>query len=401
MSIFSYRALDDRAVAVEGTITADSPRAARDLLRGRGLIVETVSAQKESRSLSWWPFARRSRFAAKRVEAVRELSTLLASGIPLLEALDSLVAQHKGGFKESLLQLRERVAAGSSLAEAMQDQPQVYDELSLHMVEVGENSGTLDSVLDQLANFSERYLQLKDRVTSALFYPVVVFVLSMAVGVFLMTVVVPMLLDNLLEAGKKIPWPTQVLKAMSDTITGHGLSIVMAVGLVSLVFLAAIRTTKGRELWHRFLLKLPVVGSMAVKQEISRMSLIVSTLLRSGIVLVSALEIAGRAAKNTVIKQAMQVGRESIQRGQDIGEALESVSVFPPTVVQIFSVGQQTGKLEDMLQRLADNYDRQVTTLSLRLATLLEPVLIVGLATFVGFILFATVLPILEAGNVL
>ena len=394
--------MDQRATSVEGTISADSARAARDLLRGRGFIVESVTQRAESRKLLyWWPFRRRSRFATKRVEAIRELSTLLASGIPLLEALDSLIAQHQRGFKESLLQLRERVAAGSSLAEAMREQPQVYDELSLHMVEVGENSGTLDTVLDQLANFSERYLQLKDRVTSALFYPVVVFLLSMGVGMFLMTVVVPMLLDNLLEAGKSIPWPTRVLKTMSDTLTGYGWLIALVALLAIALFMAVLQTAQGRDLWHRFVLRIPLIGNMAVKQEISRMSLIVSTLLRSGIVLVSALEIAGRAAKNNVVKQALQTGREAIQRGQDIGEALESVQVFPPTVVQIFAVGQQTGKLEDMLQRLADNYDRQVTTLSLRLATLLEPVLIVGLATFVGFILFATVLPILEAGNVL
>ena len=401
MALFVYKAIDEKSASVEGSISADSLRAARDLLRNRGLTVETVSSQRESRGFTWWPLRRRKRFAAKRVEAIRELSTLLASGIPLLDALDSLVAQHQGGFRESLLQLRERVAAGSSLAEAMREQPQVYDELSIHMVEVGENSGTLDSVLDQLANFSERYLQLKDRVTSALFYPVVVFLLSMGVGVFLMTVVVPMLLDNLLETGKTIPWPTRVLKTMSDGLTSYGLVLVALAALLACTLLAILQTDWGRQLWHRSILRLPMVGSMALKQELSRMSLIVSTLLRSGIVLLDALEIAGRAAKNTVVKAGLESGRTAIQRGQDIGQALEETKLFPPVVVQIFAVGQQTGKLEEMLQRLADNYDRQVTTLSLRLATLLEPVLIIGLASFVGFILFATVLPILEAGNVL
>jgi type II secretory pathway component PulF len=406
MSVFAYRALDERAASIEGTISADSPRAARDLLRGRGFTVEQVTEQAEARTFSLWPFRRRSRYGAKRIEAVRELSTLLAAGIPLLESLDSLVTQQQGGwgsrgFRESLLLVRERVAAGSSLAEAMRDQPQVFDELTIHMVEVGENSGTLDVVLDQLANFSERYLQLKDRVTSALFYPIVVFLLSMGVGVFLMTVVVPMLLDNLLEAGKQIPWPTRVLKTMSDTLTSYGPLLVVLGGLGIAGMLALLRTQRGKRLWHRTILKLPVVGSMALKQEISRMSLIVSTLLKSGIVLVSALEIAGRSARNFVIKQALDSSREAIQRGQEIGEALQETQLFPPTVIQIFAVGQQTGKLEEMLDRLADTYDRQVATISMRLATLLEPVLIVSLAAFVGFILFATVLPILEAGNVL
>lgn len=401
MSVFFYRALNERAAVIEGTISADSARAARDILRGKGYTVEQVTEQHEKRN-SWLPFRRRSRYASKRIEAVRELSTLLAAGIPLLETLDSLVAQqaHKG-FRESLLLVRERVAAGCSLADAMRDQPQVFDELTIHMVEVGESSGTLDTVLDQLASFSERYLQLKDRVTSALFYPIVVFLLSMAVGVFLMTVVVPMLLDNLLEAGKNIPWPTRVLKAMSDTLTSYGpLLAVLAIGGFT-ALMALLRTERGKRLWHRTILKLPLIGSMALKQEISRMSLIVSTLLKSGIVLVSALEIAGRSAKNFVIKQALNSSRESIQRGQEIGEALEETKLFPPTVIQIFAVGQQTGKLEEMLDRLASTYDRQVSTLALRLATLLEPVLIVSLAAFVGFILFATVLPILEAGNVL
>jgi type II secretory pathway component PulF len=297
--------------------------------------------------------------------------------------------------------LRERVAAGSTLADGMREQPEVFDTLTVHMVEVGENSGTLDVVLDQLANFSERYLQLKDRVTNALFYPVVVFVLSMGVGMFLMTVVVPMLLDNLLEAGKEIPWPTRVLKAVSDTIRTHGFTLFGTAVLTVVAIIVLLRSTWGRRLWHRTILKLPLLGSMARKQEIARTALIVSTLLKSGIVLVSALEIAGRAAKNAVIRDALETSRESIQTGREIGEALESTGEFPPTVVQIFSVGQQSGKLEEMLQRLADNYDRQVTTLSMRLATLLEPVLIVGLAVFVGFILFATILPILEAGNVL
>ncbi len=401
MAVFAYKALDTNSSPIQGTISADNPRTARDLLRSRGLVVETVAAQQEASKRSGWPFRRRSRHGAKRVAMIRELSTLLSAGIPLLEALDSQAKQHKGSFQTSLLLLRDRVAAGSMLADGMREQPDVYDALSVHMVEVGENSGTLDKVLDQLAKFSERYMQLKDRVTNALFYPAVVFLLSMGVGMFLMTVVVPMLLDNLLEAGKTIPWPTRVLKGMSDVLRAHGLELI-AVGIALVMgFLFALRTEKGCRFWHSTLLKLPVVGSMARKQEIARISLIVSTLLKSGIVLLQALEIAGRAAKNIILKEALDAGRTAIQTGQEIGHALESTEEFPPTVVQIFAVGQQSGKLEEMLERLADNYDKQVATLSMRLATLLEPVLIVGLAMFVGFILFATVLPILEAGNVL
>ena len=216
-----------------------------------------------------------------------------------------------------------------------------------------------------------------------------------------MTVVVPMLLDNLLEAGKSIPWPTQVLKAMSDFLRAHGLSLTLLGIFLIVALVMVLRTEAGKRIWHSLILKIPLIGSMARKQEIARMSLIVATLLKSGIVLLQALEIAGRAARNTVVRSALTATQAAIQSGQEIGEALQQTGEFPPIVVQLFSVGQQSGKLEEMLERLAENYDRQVATLSMRLATLLEPVLIVGLAVFVGFILFATILPILEAGNVL
>jgi type II secretory pathway component PulF len=401
MAVFTYRALNERSNLVEGTIMADTPRAARDVLRGRGLTIDAVSPQSQRLALRYWPFKRRGRHAAKRVTAIRELSTLLSAGIPLLEAVDSLARQTTGAFHTSLLLLREQIASGVGLAEAMRQQGHIYDSLSVHMVEVGENSGTLDEVLDQLANFSERSMQLKDRVTNALFYPVVVFLLSMGVGMFLMTVVVPMLLDNLLEAGKTIPWPTLVLKTVSDLVRSHGLEITAVFGLAVAAALIAVRTGPGRRAWHRLLLRIPVIGPMARKQEIARIALVVATLIKSGVVLLQALEIAGRATKNCILREALEEGQQAIHTGKDIGEALEETGQIPATVVQIFSVGQQSGRLEEMLERLADNYDRQVATLSLRLATLLEPVLIVGLALFVGFILFATVLPILEAGNVL
>jgi type II secretory pathway component PulF len=401
MAVFDYRALNEQTAAVEGTIAADTARAARDALRLRGLIVESLKTTGAGNASMRLPLRGRQRYGAKRVAMVRELSTLLAAGIPLLEAIDSLVLQQTGGFKQSMMILRDRISAGGSLADAMREQPTVFDPLSIHMVEVGESSGTLDVVLDQLANFSERYLQLKDRVTNALFYPIVVFSLSCGVGLFLMTVVVPMLLDNLLEAGKPIPLPTRILKTMSDFVRGHGLSIIGVSVLSVIAIIAALRTTTGKRLWHRTILQLPLLGGMARKQEIARMALIVGTLLKSGVVLVESLAIAARAMKNVVLRDSLSSAQSAIQSGSEIGEALDSTGQFPPTVIQIFTVGQQSGTLEEMLQRLADNYDRQVTTLSLRLATLMEPVLIIGLAVFVGFILFATVLPILEAGNVL
>lgn len=385
---------------IRGSIAADTPRQARDQLRARGLRVEEIHSQSVA-GRRVWLLARTGRYEAKLVPVVRELSTLLSAAIPLSDALRTIARQQRGKMGTSLTLVCDRVSAGRGLAEAMREQPDVYDPLTVQMVEVGENAGTLDVVLDHLAEFRERYLQFKDRVLTSLFYPMFVLGMSLLVTLFLMTFVVPMLLDNLLEAGQQIPWPTRVLKLTSDALRGYGLLI----GGLFVALIAAgcvlVNTERGRRLWHRLLLKLPIFGKLAEKQELARASLIIATLMESGIVFLEAVAIAARAVKNTVIRAAFEKMRDEVQTGSDIGEAMERQGVFPPTVVQVFAVGQQSGKLETMLARLATDYDRQVTSLSTRLATVLEPILIVFLAVVVGFILFATMLPILEAGNVL
>jgi type II secretory pathway component PulF len=232
-------------------------------------------------------------------------------------------------------------------------------------------------------------------------YPALVLLMSMGVGMFLMTIVVPMLLDNLLDAGRPLPWPTRLLKGLSDTIRYQGwwLALVVLCAIAGLV--AVLRTNRGRLVWHRLTLRAPLLGPMAQKQEIARVAIIVSTLMKSGIVFLQALETAARSTKNGVIGRALLQGRDAVMAGRDIGDALAPTGVFPPMVIQIFAVGQQSGKLEEMLDRLAETYERQVNSLATRLAAALEPILIVFLSIFVGFILFATILPILEAGNVL
>jgi general secretion pathway protein F len=401
MAVFTYKATDRAATLVRGTIVADSARQARDNLRGRGLTIHDIAAQSTGGRRTWSLLRRPGRSSAKLSSAVRELATLLGAGIPLLEALDTLASQYRGHFRSSLMVVRERVSAGSGLAEAMREQPDIYDTLCVQMVEVGENSGTLDVVLEQVASFSERSHEFKDRVTSALLYPAIVLAMSVGVGMFLMTIVVPMLLDNLLDAGRPLPLPTRVLKGMSDAVRVHGWWIGFILLAAAVGVIAMLRTERGRLLWHGLLLRIPLVGGMAQRQEIARIAMIISTLMKSGIVFLQALETAARTTRNRVIGRALLRGRDAVMAGRDIGDALAPTGVFPPMVIQIFAVGQQSGKLEEMLDRLSETYERQVKSLATRLAAALEPILIVFLSIFVGFILFATILPILEAGNVL
>ncbi len=401
MPVFAYQASNQSSQGLRGTIAADSPREARDKLRAQGLLVETVVQQQDQAvagGLSWY---RRRGQTSKVTAAVRDLSTLLGAGIGLVDALDTLTSQYRGGFRESLMALRERVASGSSLSEAMERDPWLYDELTIEMTRVGESAGTLDVVLDRLSDFRERYAQFRDQITTALIYPAIIVFLATAVSVFLMTVVLPMLLENLIEAGRTLPWPTRVVKGVSDVATIHGWWIGLLAVFCAVIVTLLLRTQPGQRLWHWTLFRIPVLGPLVQKQEIARVSIVISTLMKNGIEFVNSADIAAKTTKNVLLRDAFADMQNRVRSGGEIGDALASTGMFPPMVVHIFTIGQQTGRLEDMLDRLATGYERQVATATARLSAAIEPVLIVCLAIFVGFILFATILPILEAGNVL
>lgn len=400
MAVFSYKALNGQQSSVSGTIAADSPRQARDLLRSRGLVVQLIEDQRTNRPAFWTRPLMAAHTSGPWVTALSELSMLLSAGIPLLEALDTIARQQRGLLRTAVIKLRDRVAAGSSLAEAMGEQPEMFDPLAVHMVEVGENAGTLEAVLEQLAEFKQRSLVLKDQVVTALTYPVFLVVIGTAATLFIMTQVMPPLLENLQESLVELPWPTRVVKAGSDFLLNYGglLAGVLAGGGILLGWL--VRTPRGRRAWHRLLLRLPLVGTMALKQGVARIAMVIATLARSGVILTKALQLAARSTQNVVLREALEDCGTSVGEGRDVATALERTGVFPPLAVQIFSVGQESGRLEEMLNRLAADYQRQVAQTSARLAALLEPALIIVLALFVGFVMLATILPILEAGNV-
>jgi general secretion pathway protein F len=398
MPVFAYKALDPAAGERTGTLSADTPRQARDLLRERGLTIRDLAPA----SATARPGRRRRQRRAVRAEVtsfIRELSTLLAVGVPLLETLDTLARQHKGRFHTTLLLLRDQVSAGSSLGQAMREHPAVFDELAVSITEVGEDAGTLDTSLQRLAEFRERSEQFKGKIATALIYPVIVLTLAIAASIFLMTFVVPRILEPLIEQGQKLPLPTRVVKGFSDFLLAWWFAIGAGAAAVFAVAGAMLRTPRGRLAFHRLVLRVPIVGDLIRKQTIVRICVVLGTLLKSGVVFVRALQIAQRTTANLVLRDALVECERAINAGGDIGEAIEHTGAFPPMVTQVFAVGQQSGRLEEMLDRLADTYDQQVSTAAARFTAVLEPVLILALALVVLFIVLATVLPILEAGN--
>lgn len=402
MAVFVYRGLNQARSGVSGTILADSPRHARDQLREQGIIVQTIAEQPLHASLTGWGHLQ---FAGRRARkqwgmAAHELSMLLTAGIPLLDSLDALVEQHRGPLRAAILKLRDRIEAGSSLADAMAEQAEIFDAASIRLVEVGENAGTLDQVLAEIATFKLQLSEFKDQVTTALLYPAFLACFGLAAMIFLMTWVMPPLLESLQETLTELPWPTRMARTLSEILVAYG-GWILAGGCLTLLLSGLwMRSANGRLLLDRLVLRIPVVGPLVVKQSIARAAMIVGLLSRGGVLLTTAVHLAAKSTGNSVIREALFQAEIDMTAGEDITESLKRSGCFPPLAVRFFSVGQESGKLDEMLQKLARDYNIQVSTTLARVTAFVEPVMILILAVAVGFLLLATILPILEAGNV-
>ncbi len=401
MAVFSYKAIDAQRAVLAGTIAADTPKQARDRLRSRGLTVHTFDELTKPKNPGAWRLRRqRKKHETQVLSFCREMATLLGVGVSMLDAVDTVLKQAKGSFRSTLLQLRERIASGGSLAEAMGDQPGVFDELAVRIIEVGEETGRLDTVLDEFVAFREKSVRLKNHLGAALLYPMIVSATGLGVAIFLMTFVVPQLLEGLIEAGRPLPKVTVAVKAASDLLI-HRWWLMLAL-LAGLFVLQAVvlATPRGRYAWHALLLKLPGVGALIRKQAVVRISIVLASLLRSGLPFLQALAVTRRATPNLALRRALERFEHDVSIGRDLGQALDQAKAFPPVVVRVFAVGQQSGRLEGMLERLAHDYDGQVAAATNKLTALLEPLLIILLAVVIGVIALATILPILEAGHV-
>ena len=401
MAVFEYKAIDLDASGLAGTVVADTPRQARDHLRERGLTVTHLTECRTDRAPTLLE-RRRGRAAGHEITAfVRELATLTAVGIPLHGALETLVAQHHRGLGTVIQDLGDRVASGAALAEAMERHPTYFDALCVSITRVGENTGSLDQALRRLAQFREKAQGLRSHVTTALLYPAVVTTVGLAVMVFLMTYVVPNLLDTLVEAQRELPAITMIVKGASDLLLGGWWALLIGLAALVLAVRMVVRSERGHEMLDRLLLKVPVLGELARKENTSRMAVVLAALLESGLQFVDAVRITRSTLRNRVFRRALERYEEAVQAGRDVAGPLAATAVFPPMVVRMLAVGQESGRLEEMLEELARTYDQEVSVAARRLTALLEPLLIVILAVLVGCIAFATILPILEASNVL
>ncbi|HSY42798.1 MAG TPA: type II secretion system F family protein [Candidatus Acidoferrum sp.] len=327
----------------------------------------------------------------------RQLATLVDAGLPLLRGLRVLEKQERNKtLKDILGELALSIEGGSTFSEALAQHPKIFNRLFVNMVKAGELGGVLEVVLKRLAEFSEKAQKIKGKVKAAMFYPTAVLIVAVGILILLMVFIIPKFKEVFAGMNMTLPWFTTFVMSISDLIKDHFLSSAAVLGVLVVLFLIVTNKTKlGRRLWDMFKLKVPVLGPVVSKVSIGRFTRTLGTLVSSGVPILQALTIVKETAGNIVIANAISSVHESVKEGETITAPLEGSGVFPPMVVSMVDVGEQTGALPEMLLRIADNYDEEVDNAVSAMTSLLEPIMIVFLAVIVGSIVIAMFLPLI------
>ncbi len=422
MPIYEYKAYVAGGGTKAGVIDADTPRDARQRLRrdnvlvsdiremrgGRGTRKGKIGEKPERRSFvdSIQRLRSTSRGPSGRnLEIVggitRQLGTLLSAGIPLTEALNAIVEQAETRRIETMFRrIRERITQGASLGDALADHPHMFSEMYVNMVKAGEATGRVDQVLNRLADFLQRSRALQRKIISALTYPIMMILLGIVVVSILMTVVVPKITAMLEDTGQELPVPTQILMSTSDLFSNYWWAGCLVIAAISAIVERFYKSDRGNLVIDRFLLRMPLLGDLLRKASVARFARTLATLLESGVTAIQSLEITQKVVGNRVIADATGNIRIRILEGTDIATPLKASGAFPSVVGYMVSVGEKSGELEQMLDRIASAYDEEIEVVTERFTTVLEPIMIICLATVVGFIVYSIVLPILQVGAI-
>jgi type IV pilus assembly protein PilC len=397
MATFAYSGRTRAGQTVSGERVAESVDAAVAALRREQILVTQINPVKEAKA------AGPAKVKSKRVNSknlavfTRQFSVMIDAGLPLVQCLEILGTQEEDkSFASVILATRGDVESGMSLADAMKRHPKTFDPLFTNMIAAGEAGGILDTILKRLATYIEKAVKLKGQVKSAMIYPVAVIVIAgLVVGVILWKVI-PTFASLFAGLGATLPLPTRVVIALSNGLVQF-MPFIIA-GMVGFVFgfRAFYASPSGRRMVDAAVLKMPVLGSLMRKIAVARFCRTLSTLLASGVSILEALDITARTAGNAVVEEAILLTRKSIEGGDTIAAPLKETNVFPPMVVQMIGVGEATGALDTMLQKIADFYEEEVDVAVAGLLTLLEPIMIAFLGGVVGGIVIAMYMPIFD-----
>jgi general secretion pathway protein F len=409
MPVYQYHGYRNDGGAATGIIDAENVKVARLKLRKDGVFPTDVVEQGQtsvrhpegSRIRATHTIGRSSTLNSNDLALLtRQLATLLVAGLPLVEALGVLVDQtEKKPVKSLFADIREQIRGGKALSAVLETYDKDFSPIYVHMVRAGEASGALDQILFRLAEFLEKQLALKHKVTNATLYPVLMLAVGVSVLFFLMTFVVPKITAVFVSMKQALPWPTVVLMTMSRFFADYWL---LMVGLViaAIVFTKRyVRTERGRTVADRLILRLPLIGDVARMVSISRLTGTLATLLASGVQLLDAMGVSKRVMNNRVLEETVEAARQNIREGETIADPLKRSGEFPALVTHMIAVGERSGEMEEMLRRVSQIYDGEVERVITRLTSLMEPIMILVMGVLVFFIVIAILLPIFEMGQ--
>jgi general secretion pathway protein F len=401
MARFQYKAASSAGEVSEGELEARDEAAAIEQVQALGLIpirIQSARGVDTSKSGGWFA---RNRISQEQVGALtRELATLLRAGLPLDRALELLINLAPDTRMQALMtRVRDEVRGGAALSTALEAHPAVFSRFYVGMIRAGETGGALGTVLARISEFMERSKELKDTVTSALIYPTVLVLASVTSVMLLLVFVVPQFSQMFEQSGKTLPLATQLVIATGDLLRKYWWAIPVVLVLFWRYFSWQMAHPKRKTTWDGRFLRLPLVGDLLIKIEVARFSRTLGTLLSNGIPLLAALAAVKDTVSNNVVAEGLDAARERLQAGQGLSKPLMAQGIFPPLAVHMVAVGEETGRLDEMLTRVADVYDREVAMAVKRMLALLEPVMILGLGLVIGGIIISILLAILKVNS--
>ncbi len=397
MALYSYKAKDPKGQVIVGSLEAETVNAVISRLQAMGyfpVCIENESEKKHTAAVVAKKFARRVSIN-DLATFNRQLADLLSSGIPLVRALGVIQNQTANEtLVEIIAQIAQDVAGGDSLAGAMAKHPKVFSKLYVAMVRSGEAGGMLDVVLSRLADFAETEAEVRAKIKAALAYPVVMVIAGIGAVTILMTVVMPKILKIYGELNQTLPWPTQALIAVSDALRTYWPFFLGGIVAAVAAFWRLLKSPEGKRAFDRLIVKIPLLGPMIVKREIANFARTFGSLLHNGVSILPALEIVHEVLTNTVVADEVAKIPEHVTQGEGVAGPLKRSNVFPPVVVNMIAIGEETGRLDEVLLKVARSYEMEVERAVKTLTSLIEPLIILGMGIVVGFIVIAMLLPI-------
>lgn len=409
MPVYQYQGYRSDGGAATGIIDAENVKVARLKLRKEGVyptdVVEqgqsSVRSRENGRSTTGRTTGKSSVLSATDLSLLtRQFATLLVAGLPLVDALGVLVDQaQKKPIKALLADIREQIRGGKALSVVLESYEKDFSSIYVHMVRAGEASGALDQILFRLAEFLEKQQALRNKVTNAMLYPIIMLAIGTIILFFLITFVVPKITQVFAQQKQALPWPTVALMSISEFMADYWMVLVgVVIGGLYLIRRFA-HTARGRMVVDRVTLRLPLIGDVARMVSISRLTSTLSTMLASGVQLLDALDVSKRVMNNRVLEETVEVARQNIREGETIADPLKRSGEFPALVTHMIAVGEKSGEMEEMLRRVSQIYDSEVERVIARLTSLMEPIMILVMGAIVLFIVVAILLPIFEMGQ--